>query len=60
VRKPYQSLEDFLIEDAAPLSERATMGFLDRASRSSLNFPDDLLADVASHLDRVRDGVLAA
>lgn len=60
IRAPYHHLAEFLQEEAAPLSERATQGFLDRTRRSSLNFPDGLLNDVATHLDRARDRVLAA
>lgn len=56
MRLKYAHLEDFLSEEATPLSERAARGFLDRARRSSLRFPEGLLEDVAAHLD----GVLAA
>jgi DNA (cytosine-5)-methyltransferase 1 len=59
-RLEYQHLEDFLQEDAAPLSERATQGFLERAGRSSLRFPEGLLDDVATHLQRARERLLAA
>ncbi len=47
-------LAEFLRYPTAPLSERATEGFLRRASASSLRFPDGFLRDVAMHLDRVR------
>jgi len=60
VRAPYSHLAEFLEEEPAPLSERAAQGFLNRASRSSLHFPEGLLDDVAAHLHRVRDPVLAA
>jgi DNA (cytosine-5)-methyltransferase 1 len=59
-RLEYQHLEDFLAEEATPLSERASHGFLERARRSSLRFPDGLLDDVAAHLERTRDRALAA
>jgi DNA (cytosine-5)-methyltransferase 1 len=59
-RLEYQHLEDFLAEDAAPLSERATRGFLDRARRSSLRFPEGFLDEVAAHLERACDRSLAA
>ena len=49
-------LLDFLEYDPVPLSERATAGFLERTSRSSLRFPKSFLEDVASHLERVRSG----
>jgi DNA (cytosine-5)-methyltransferase 1 len=54
VHDAYQHLESFLEEDAAPLSERASLGFLERAGRSSLNFPEGLLADVEAHARRMR------
>lgn len=44
----------FLKHDLVPLSERATAGFLRRASNSSLRFPDGFLADVAAHHERVQ------
>jgi len=47
-------LLDFLEHDAVPLSPRATAGFLERTTRSSLNFPQGFLQDVADHLERVR------
>ena len=53
------SLLDFLEFPTTPLSERATSGFLDRAARGSLRFPEGFLDDVAAHLDRVRDRVAA-
>jgi DNA (cytosine-5)-methyltransferase 1 len=46
-------LVDFLTHEPAPLSERATRGFLSRASRSSLRFAPGFLEDVALHLDRM-------
>jgi DNA (cytosine-5)-methyltransferase 1 len=60
VRYEYQHLQSFLEEDAAPLSARATQGFLERARRSSLRFPEGLLDDVAAHLERSSDRILAA
>lgn len=60
VRLPRQHLDDFLEEDPAPLSERATRGFLGRAHKSSLRFPDGFLDDVAAHLERVRTRALVA
>lgn len=53
VRLPYCHLEDFLQFEAVPLSARATSGFLGRAARSSLRFPDGLLDDLAAHLESV-------
>jgi DNA (cytosine-5)-methyltransferase 1 len=60
VREPYQHLEEFLRYELAPLSERATEGFLGRARRSRLRFPPGFLDDVAAHLDAVRDRLLVA
>jgi DNA (cytosine-5)-methyltransferase 1 len=48
------ALLDFLEHGLVPLSERATAGFLARASRSSLRFPPGFLQDVRSHLERTR------
>lgn len=47
------SLLEFLEHEPASLSERATRGFLERASRSSLRFAPGFLEDVARHLERV-------
>ena len=51
-RRP--GLLDFLQYDPLPLSERATRGFLERTSRSSLRFHEGFLAGVADHLERVQ------
>jgi DNA (cytosine-5)-methyltransferase 1 len=42
-QKPYHHLSEFLRHPVRPLSERALHGFLERALRSSLRFPDGLL-----------------
>lgn len=55
VQAPYQHLADF-VEDAHPLSARATAGFLRRARRSTLRFVDGFLDDVEKHLVRVTGG----
>lgn len=55
VRKRYRHLEAF-IKNPAPLSRRATAGFLDRAHNGSLRFVDGFLDDVRDHLVRVSDG----
>lgn len=44
-------LHEFLKYEPAPLSARATAGFLDRASRGSLRIPEDLICDVRAHLE---------
>jgi DNA (cytosine-5)-methyltransferase 1 len=49
-----EPLEDFLLHDTIPLSERAAAGFIERADRSTLNFPDGLLDGLRSHLEDVR------
>lgn len=46
------SLADFLRFAPAPLSVRASRGFLHRTSRSSLRFPPGLLDAVQDHLER--------
>jgi len=60
VRKPYQHLAGFLEYEVAPLSRRATEGFLRRARESTLRFAPGFLDDVAAHLDRVREPALFA
>ncbi len=47
---PYRHLSDLIDLDLAPqLSARASAGFLSRTERSTLNFNDDFLRDVADH-----------
>jgi DNA (cytosine-5)-methyltransferase 1 len=46
----FQRLAEFLRHEPSPLSERATAGFLSRASVSGLNFPPMFLEAVAEHL----------
>jgi DNA (cytosine-5)-methyltransferase 1 len=60
VRERYRHLEEFLRFNVAPLSARATEGFLRRANESTLNFPPGLLEDLQEHLDDLRSGALAA
>ncbi len=59
-REPYEHLLDFLQYDVAPLSARATEGFLRRARESTLRFAPGFLEDVEAHLDRVREPALFA
>ncbi len=60
VREPYTHLLDMInIEQAVPLSPRATAGFLSRAERSTLRFDPDFLVALKDHL-RTRTAVLAA
>jgi DNA (cytosine-5)-methyltransferase 1 len=59
VREPYQHLADFLKYEIAPLSARATEGFLRRARESTLKFVPGFLDDVAAHLDGMRDALAA-
>ncbi|GAA4391485.1 DNA cytosine methyltransferase [Tsukamurella soli] len=53
VHHEYEDLGGFL-DDARPLSARATAGFLKRAEAGSLRFVPGFLDDVAAHLDRMR------
>lgn len=46
-------LSKFLIHDLKPLSERATRGFLNRARKGRLNFPDGFLDHLNSHLSNM-------
>lgn len=50
VQHEYENLSGFL-EDAKPLSARATAGFLRRARQSSLRFAPGFLDEVSAHLD---------
>jgi DNA (cytosine-5)-methyltransferase 1 len=43
-------LHEFLAFEAAPLSARATAGFLGRAGRGNLRIPEDLIAECRRHL----------
>lgn len=46
-------LQSFLRHEPSPLSERATRGFLERTSRSSLKFPPGFLEALRAHLRAV-------
>lgn len=51
-REDYVHLADVVdLQEAAPLSHRATAGFLDRTSRSSLNFVEEFILDVKEHAE---------
>lgn len=51
-RRPYRHLTDVVhATRAETLSHRATCGFLERASRSSLRFDPDFLADLRRHAE---------
>jgi len=52
---PTEHLADFLRFDPAPLSAKATRGFLGRTERSSLRFPPGFIDVVRSHLERVEE-----
>ncbi len=55
VRVEYQHLAEFLKYPTAPLSERATAGFLRRIRASTtLRFPRCFKRDIANHLSHVR------
>jgi DNA (cytosine-5)-methyltransferase 1 len=53
VRTHYRHLAEFLTFPAAPLSARATAGFLARARASNLRFADGFLDALAKHLKRM-------
>lgn len=49
-REPYRHLHEIVdLEEAQPLSARASAGFLSRAERGTLRFVDGFLDDVAEH-----------
>lgn len=50
VRQPYQGLRSFLRFPTRPLSMKATLGFLQRARRSTLRYEPRFLVDVEHHL----------
>ena len=51
IQSTYQHLSDVVdLDEAQPLSHRATAGFLERAKRSRLRFDQDFLADVGRHV----------
>lgn len=52
-RDPYRHLEKF-VRQPAPLSHRATAGFLTRAQQGNLRFVDGFLDDVRAHLEATR------
>jgi len=54
VQHKRRSLVEFLRFPPTPLSEKATAGFLSRAQRAKLRFPDGFLDAVSSHLDAMR------
>lgn len=51
VRRRYQHLSEFLRYPTVPLSLRALQGFLSRARRSTLRFPDGLIEAIENALD---------
>ena len=60
-REPYRQLSEVVDLDAAPpLSARATVGFFGRTQRSSLNFVDGFITDVAERVARVAEDFAAA
>lgn len=50
---PRKRLEEFLKYEPELLSVRATAGFLERASRSTLRFPPGFLDAIRAHLERM-------
>lgn len=50
-RRPYRHLDQFLRHPMMPLSKRALNGFLSRARRSTLRFPDGLIDALHMALD---------
>ena len=60
-QEPYRHLSEVVnLEEAPPLSARATAGFFDRTQRSSLNFSDQFLTDVAEHAQMMASEIPAA
>jgi DNA (cytosine-5)-methyltransferase 1 len=59
-RRPRTPLHEFLRFPGAPLSVKATAGFLARTDISSLNFPDGFIPKVQQHLERMRQQLATA
>jgi len=55
VSKAMVPVHEFLKFPTKPLSHRATSGFLERASRASLRFPDRFLETLEAHRRRMAD-----
>jgi DNA (cytosine-5)-methyltransferase 1 len=55
VRWRYRSLESVLGKALAPLSAKATRGFLSRANVAKLRFPDGFLDALRAHEERVTE-----
>lgn len=53
LRRPYASLEAFLRYEPAPLSAKATAGFLGRTEMASLRFPAGFLEAIRLHLSKM-------
>lgn len=53
IHAPFTPLADFLRYPTRDLSERAASGFLERARRGSLRFPNGFLDAVEAHLEHV-------
>jgi DNA (cytosine-5)-methyltransferase 1 len=59
--EPYRHLADIVDLDNAPqLSARATSGFFSRTQKSSLNFVDEFIVDVAEHADVMAEELAVA
>lgn len=55
IQAPYRHLADVVdVEQAQPLSHKASAGFLDRASRGQLRFVEEFLLDVKEHVEFTR------
>jgi DNA (cytosine-5)-methyltransferase 1 len=54
VAYPRLHLHEFLEHDTAPLSARATAGFLSRAARGNLRIPEDLICEARAHLEAMQ------
>lgn len=53
---PRRPLTEFLLFPGKPLSVRATNGFLSRAARAKLRFPEGFLKRLSAHSDRLAAG----
>lgn len=60
MRIPHEPLESFLRYEVQDLSEKATAGFLSRAYKAKLRFPEGFLETLEAHLARMRGDSLRA
>lgn len=56
VTRTRPGIDTFLRRDLRPLSRKAASGFLQRARKSSLNFPEGMLSELDEHIEVMSSG----